>query len=468
MNEEFLKVALPEMDSIYFYAYLIFTFTIALSLVLKSESKYKLELIFLSFFLMSGSISGALTFKIPGISFFEIQPDRFLFLLFSFFIFRNIFFPKAGIRLLYGWAVPWFKILIYLYAILVVASQVFHASDIGVAEVITNTVYAANILIVMYCVRTMLDQETMRIIGTSIVIGAVLASLAGVIQFLIDPMFLRVGDQRIAFGSTLRSNGVFINEYLNAYFIITALAWVMVTYKEGLLKNCLFGLFTIGIIFAFQRMSWLILSIVFFIYFVWIKNITPARLLALGLTGVGLILTVFLCFRAEIMNSSLVKQRLSEPVNSRAGYYTAAINNVGKKPFFGFGGKNNEVYYYSMLMITHDRDRATGITGDFHSGYFSTMFFYGLPAFLAFVGLVFSSIFFFGRLIRSHLIFSIPFLVALLYGIGNLTNTFLLPEYLCLLFAIHMGIGQRLKEFYNQQGEVHPIFASFQKSDAWA
>ena len=99
MNQEFLEVALIQMDSIYFYAYLGLTFLIALRLVLKSNSKYKLELLFLSFFLMSGSISDELTFALPGISFFEIQPDRFIFFLFSFFIFRNLAFPKEEIQL---------------------------------------------------------------------------------------------------------------------------------------------------------------------------------------------------------------------------------------------------------------------------------------------------------------------------------------------------------------------------------
>jgi len=302
----------------------------------------------------------------------------------------------------------------------------------------------------------------------SIVIGAVLASFTGLIQFFIDPMFLRVGDQRLAFGSTIRSNGIFINEYLNAYFLITAMTWVMVTYKNGLLKNGLLALFTLGVLFSFQRMSWLILTIVVFIYIVFIQRVAIGKLIALGLTGIAVLITIFLFFRADIMNSTLVKQRLSEPINSRGGYYATAIGNVGKKPMFGFGGKNNETYYYAMLLITHDRDRATGITGDFHSGYFSTMFFYGLPAFLAFIGIVLSSIFYFGKLLNKNLIFSIPFLVALLYGIGNLTNTFLLDAYLCLLFAIHMGIGQKLKELYHQSEGDHSIFKLFNKISSWA
>ena len=466
MHSEFLEVELPTMDSMYFYAYLGLAFMISWRLVMKSQSKYKPELLFLSFFLVSGSINEILTFKIPGISFFEIQPDRFLFFMFLFFIFRNLLFPKKEIQLSFGWSMPWFKILLYIYALLIISSQVFHVYNIGLAEVITNTVYAVNVLIVMYCVRVMTNEETIRIIGTALVIGAVLASLTSLTQFLVDSMFLRVGDQRIAFGTTLRSNGIFVNEYLNAYFLITAISWVLVTYKDGYIKIILLALFASGIICSFQRMSWLILFLVSGIYLVWIRRVPVGKLLLSGLVALAMILTVFLFFRTEIMNSSLVRQRLSEPVNSRAGYYNTAIDNVGKKPFFGFGGKNNETYYYSMLMITHDRDRATGLTGDFHSGYFSTMFFYGLPAFLAFIGFIVAAILFFGKLLKKNLIFSIPFLVALLYGVGNLTNTFLFPEYLCLLFAIHMGLGQKLRELYLDSRGSHPLFTAINTNNS--
>jgi O-antigen ligase len=468
MSSEFLEVALPEMDSIYFYGYLGLTFMIALWLVLKSQSKYKFELFFLSFFLMSGSISDMLTFKIPGVSFFEIQPDRFLFFLFGFFLMRNLLFPKQEIQLPIGWSVPWFKIFIYLYALLVISSQVFHVNENGMSEMITNIVYVFNFLLIMYCVRVMVDEETMRIIGSALIIGAIFASISSIVQFLIDPMFLRVGDQRIAFGTTLRSNGLFINEYLNAYFVITALAWVLITYKDGFIKYLLYGIFTLGVICAFQRMSWLILSIVTFIYFTQIKKISFSRLMAVGLAGLSIIIIIVIFFRADIMNSSLVKQRLSEPIDSRAGYYTTALTNVGKKPIFGFGGKNNDVYYYSMLLITHNRDRATGVAGDFHSGYFSTMFYYGIIAFLAFIGIVVTSISYFGNLLKTHLIFSIPFLVTLLYGVGNLTNTFLFPEYLSLLLAIHLGIGQKLKEIYIDTKGEHPLFNSTIRFNSWA
>ncbi len=467
MEQEFLAVALPEMAGIYFNAFLLFVACIAGYLIYRSNTPFKLELFFLSFFLLGGNIHDKLTFALPGVSFFEIQPDRFLFLLFSFFLFRQLLFPRKDVALSFGWNVPWFKILFYLYAILVISSQIYHVNQIGAPELITNAVYAFNALLIMYCVRIMASKETLRIIGTSLIIGAIITSLVALVQFTVDPMFLRTGDQRIAFGSTIRSNGIFSNEYLHAYYLIITISWVLVTFRNGWQKNALYLLFSLGVICSFQRMSWLILSLVSVIYFTQIERVAWSKLILTGLTGVALAIVVFLSFRYEIMNSTLVRQRLSEPVNSRAGYYTTAINNVGKKPMFGFGGKKNETYYYSMLRITHDRDRATGVTGDFHSGYFSTMFFYGLPAFLAFVGFIVAAIFYFGGMIKSSLIFAIPFLVALLFGVGNLTNTFLFPEYLTLLFAMHMGIGQKLREWYIATNGQHQLLHSSTRTLLW-
>ncbi|MEM6966788.1 MAG: hypothetical protein AAF573_18635, partial [Bacteroidota bacterium] len=108
-------------------------------------------------------------------------------------------------------------------------------------------------------------------------------------------------------------------------------------------------------------------------------------------------------------------------------------------------------YYYSMLRITLNRKRATGEEGDIHSGYYSTLFFYGLPGFVLFVTFVLLTLAYFARLTTHHLFFVIPFIIALLYTVGNLTNTLLFPKYLSVLFAIHIGIGmaaRHMEEFF--------------------
>ena len=62
----------PVVHLQHFYSYFALAAVTALYLVIKSDSKHKLELFFLSFYLLTGNINDILTIKIPGFSFFEI------------------------------------------------------------------------------------------------------------------------------------------------------------------------------------------------------------------------------------------------------------------------------------------------------------------------------------------------------------------------------------------------------------
>jgi hypothetical protein len=146
---------------------------------------------------------------------------------------------------------------------------------------------------------------------------------------------------------------------------------------------------------------------------------------------------------------------MTQHVDGRKGYYTMVFENIADKPIFGFGGKNNDVYYQAMIRITGELNRATGTTGGIHSGYFSTLFYFGIPACFFFSTFILLSIFYFGYLTRYHLFFAIPFVMAIIYCVGSFTNTFLFDRFLAILFAIHIGIGmgaRHMKEFI-----AHPI-----------
>ncbi|MEX0274340.1 MAG: hypothetical protein AB3N16_08185, partial [Flavobacteriaceae bacterium] len=69
------------------------------------------------------------------------------------------------------------------------------------------------------------------------------------------------------------------------------------------------------------------------------------------------------------------------------------------------------------------------------------LFLYGIPAFVLFTLFVVLSVAYYAKAYLRNLYFVIPFLVSIIYMIGNLTNTFLFISYLSVLFAIHIGIG---------------------------
>lgn len=436
----------PEVHLQHFYIYFAIAAVIALYLVIKSNSKYKFELFFLSFYLLTGNLNDLLTIVIPGFSLFEIYPIRLLFFLLLFFIVRRTLLTREKYNLSINGKIPWFVIALLGYVILMMISLIVNSPEIGISMVLKRLLGAFSFLVLIISVQLMADKPSYDLIGKSIIIGAVFSSILSIVQFSIDPFFLRIGDDRVAFAGFLRANGIFRTEYFNSYFLITACAWTLITIKNNWRKIALICLFTLGVLLTFQRMSWIILALVIITYLVYIKKIAFEKLLFAGLTSLAIVISLSIFYLQDIKNSSLVKERLSNSVDSRKGYYAMVLDNIGEKPLFGYGGLQNEVYYVNLLRITGNRDRATGKKGDLHSGYFSALFLYGVPAFICFTLFVLLSVFYYSRSITDNLYFVIPFLVGIIYMIGNLTNSFLFLKYISVLYAIHIGIGMGINQ----------------------
>ena len=436
-----------QVDMTYINGYFVIVFILAFYLVYTSTSLYKFELFFLSVFLMTGNINEFLTIKIPGFSLFEIQPARFLFLLFSFFLIRHLLFSRNKMHLKIPSSTPWFLLFLNLYVFTKIFSQFTHLSHLAFGEIILNSISTINFLIIFYAMKIMSGKETFRVLGNAIIIGALFTTMVSLIQIFVDPVFMRIGDFRTAFGDILRANGIFTAENYNSFFLITAIAWVLVTVEKRQLKLGLVFLFSFGIFLTFHRMSYLIIGLILIIYFLWIERIAIHKLVMLGLVGICLLLTTLLVFRSEIVNSAVIQERLSEDAGGRVGYYTMVYENIGFYPIFGYGGRDNQVYYENMLKVTKVQERATGFSGGIHSTYLSTMFYYGIPAFIFFTLFVISSLIYFAKLTRRHLYFAIPFIITIFYAIGSLTNSYLFNRYIAIVFAIHLGLGVGAKQF---------------------
>jgi hypothetical protein len=454
MNDsaQYFGFEMAKVNLEYFYAYFLLAAVIAFFLVYKSKSKYKIELFFMSFYLLTGNINEILTIKIPGFGLFEIQPERFIFLSLLFLVFRKTFLSRNQSHLHFNKKIPWFGVALLGYIIMLVLSVIINISDVGISVSLRRIVGAVTFLVFIISLRVMADKPSYDLIGKSFIVGAVLSSIVSLIQLLRDPYFLRIGGDRIAFGDILRSNGIFSTEYFNSYFLIIAITWTLTTVKNNYLKISLVTLFSLGVLSSFQRMSWLILALVIITYLVYVQKLGLEKLALISLSGLALILSISIFYYQDIMNSSLVKERLTDSVDRRQGYYSMVLDNIGKKPLFGYGGLENEVYYVNIMRITGDRDRASAQSGDLHSGYFSALFLYGIPAFICFVLFVLLSVFYYARLYKENVYFVIPFLVSVLYMIGNLTNTFLFLKYISVLFAIHIGIGMGINQI--REGSV--------------
>ncbi|QCX01663.1 O-antigen ligase family protein [Aggregatimonas sangjinii] len=443
MNDfaDYFEFEMGKVHLSHFYLYFIFAAATALYLIRKSKSKYKWELFFICFYLLTGNINQLLTIKIPGISFFEIQPERFIFLLLSFFILRKSFFKKNRPTDFSNGRVPWFQVMLFAYIFLLIVSIGMNISELDVPDALKTILESFAFLVIIIAFRLMADVPSYKVIGKSMIIGAIVSSTVSLIQLGVNSYFLRIGDFRPAFGDAVRSNGIFNTEYYNAYYLIIAISWALVSIKNKVLRISLVSLFSLGVLSSFQRMSWIILALVLFIYVVYINKIAIQKLALAGLFFLAILLSTSIFYYQDIMNSAVVKERLADSPGGRQGYYTMVIENIGKKPLFGYGGLTNEVYYTNLLRITRDRDRATATTGSIHSGYFSVLFEYGIPALACFSLFVILSVVYYSTRLKDNIYFVVPFLVGIIFMIGNLTNTFLFLSYISLLYAIHIGMG---------------------------
>jgi hypothetical protein len=441
-----------EADLPLWYAYFAIALGITIFLIYKSKPKHPFEIGALLFYLMTGNASRILTVDLGVI---DIQPPRALFLIMSFFLYRQLFWVKEKVFPQSFWRMPWFMVILYCYVIFLIVSQMTHMDQIKPMKIVTNTIENFNFIVIIYALIILIDKKTLALIAKAMVITGVFSCIISFLQIGYHPLFMRLGDHRIAFGSLLRANGLFSAENYNSYFLIVTMIWVLITVHKPILKWGLIGLFICGVLITFHRMSYLIMSIIFAIYFLKLDPIRLDRLIALSLGGATCLLALFVFFQAEIMGSSFVQERMTDHVDGRKGYYTMVFDNIGDKPVFGFGGKKNDVYYQAMIRITGEMNRATGTTGGIHSGYFSTLFYFGIPACFFFSAFVLLTIGYFGYMTRYHLFFAIPLIMAIIYCIGSFTNTFLFDRYLAILFAIHIGVGmgaRHMKEFV-----AHPI-----------
>lgn len=437
-NEYF---AWPNVQIEHFYIYFLFALLIAGYLVYKSKSSYKFEIFCLSFYFLSGNINNLLTLQIPGLTFFEIQPKRFIYLLFAFLIIRKTLFSKNKLTAIRNIKIPAFVYSLFGFVFLLFVSILANSTSVEISEGSKTMLDAFAFIIIIAAIYLMADKPSYEVIGKSFILGGMATSLVSIIQLSMNPYFLRIGEARMAFGNLMRSNGIFTAEYYNAHFLILAMIWVLLTVKNKMLKNSLVILYAFGIFSTFQRMSWIILALVLFTYLILIKKVALQKLLVVGLAMLALVLSLTLVYSKEIMQSSIVEDRLSASIEGRKDYYSMVLENIDKRPIFGFGNYDNEVYYTNMLRITSSRDRATGVAGGVHNGYLAAMFLYGIPTFLCFTLFALLSVLYFLRSLKRHPYMALPLAAGIIFVVGNFTNTFLFLSYLSILYAIHIGIG---------------------------
>lgn len=447
-------------DYVLLYAYFGAAALFCLYLVFKAKVAYKAEIFVLAFYLMTGNLNRLLT---VNLGFFEITPERFLFLTLAFLVIRQIFFTNHRRPFDTEGKLPWFMIMLIGYLLLFSCSQFANVSTLGPTKVVDNIIDTSIFLLLILSLQTIGNQKVYDIFGKVFICVGVITTCVGIIQLLgPDPYFMKAGSPRDAFGDIFRSSGIFAEEHHHSYFLLTAIIWTLIRMKNELLKLVLVSFFILGIFISFHRMSYVLLSLVLLVYFLKLRRLPITHLVLSSLLGMAGILILALLFYRSVMDTTFAQERLTDGPGGRLGYYSMVLNSIGGSPIFGYGGKKNAVYYEYMLEITRNHERAAGTTGGVHNGYLASMFYSGIPASVCFGAFALLTIFYFARLSNYDVFFAIPMLFGICFLVGNMTNSILLPRYIALLYGLQIGLGMNARYQLNltQKGKTPRLVAT--------
>ncbi len=179
-----------DADLPFFYAYFVIAFFIALFLISKAKPKYPFELFVLLFYLMTGNANEILTLDLGVI---DIQPARAIFLVFGWFLFRQIFYSKENPFPQSQWRMPWFQVMLIAYVIMLTASQISHiGGELKPMKVLTNAIENTNFLVVIYALSLMINKKTIELVAKVMIVTSIFSGLIGFAQILYAPLFTRL------------------------------------------------------------------------------------------------------------------------------------------------------------------------------------------------------------------------------------------------------------------------------------
>jgi len=432
------------MNIIYFHIYVVVTFLIAAYLTLKSDSSNKYITFILAYWILAGSVLNTEYFIIDIQSLpFDFQPDRIIFILFSIYLFFTYASGHNNERV--NTENLKFEKYLYLYIFLSIIVSVIHTIGVlSLKDVILNTTKILTFLVIYLVLKGTADREMLKVAGKALLIVCTISSLIGIYQFLIDPFFFRTGSERIAFAGYLRSNGVFSSELIQSYFLIPGIVVVLFAIHNNLSKYSLIALFSLGIIFTFHRMSWIITILTLTLYFIKVKRKNVWQIIAVGVYLVVALTYFSSTFSLNLTNisrSAPVQERfLQKTMSGRISYYTMVLKKIPQSWLIGFGSRKSKAYYYGMLEV--EPSYASGEKGGIHNGYLAIAFYQGIPVVILYTFFIILALYNFWTLAKfKHIFYFIISLEVLKYILLNITNGLPLNSDLGLLLAIFLGTG---------------------------
>lgn len=319
-------------------------------------------------------------------------------------------------------------IVVYMLAVLI--SEIINYDRIGfrtVIQVISDTLV---FVLFYFSIRWFITYKDFNLLLRSIVVFAIISAIVGLIQFLFDPGFLRIGANRWAFDQYTRSNGLFSAEYDQGFFQITSLLICFFIYRNRLLHFMIILVSGTAVLVTMHRLSWAAWGIAFIIIgynelktrkinfaSFYIGSLILIVVFAIGMVRISEI-TFFHALRARIYANTLTV---------RTDYYGFAFDVMRNHPL-GIG-----IYwtaYYSQLAYNKSlpfnyEDYDHPVAYVVHNGFLSAGVLHGVIGLITFM--LFTSgniLFYLGKFRKDGNRFLLPFGMSIIFLMYNLTQDF--------------------------------------------
>jgi hypothetical protein len=401
---------------------------------------------------------------------FDLQPLRILFLFSATFLIVDPFlkqYKRPNVSQFSVKVVPNYEKYLFIYLILVIVSLFANANLFTNSELFVSITTVLSFIAVYFAVKRASNEGFINVIKHAIILVGIISSIIAILQFVVDQSFFRANSDfsRTAFGGFIRSTGVFGDDYIHAYMVISAIIWTYFTIPTSTKKYILLGLFITGVFFGFMRMGYVVTTFFFAHAILYASNASgKLKVLVVTLATIASIFLAFGVLSSGILESDIAQDRMMDEgtMELRFKLYKEGIETTFSDfsaILFGFGNESSQAYYDAIYRATDGHlGWATGETGGWHNLFIEILFFNGLPAavlLFTFLIAMVKYFYYLTKLTDNHL-YSIPFYLALCYLISNLT----LGLGLEVSHAIVLGISAALMTGNRVQQVKQEVHAS--------
>jgi len=343
--------------------------------------------------------------------------------------------------------------ILYAYLGISILFYVIHGyflQDINFSKALYFIQIYISAILIFIGVKTLIDKELLRAIMKMTLFMSVLSSIIGIIQFFIDPHFLKFGPIHVAIPGYGRTSGIFRQPFDNGIFVIMGIFLSYFYIKNKQTKLFVILLLSLNLVLTFSRGLWIAFIFVFLYHlsYFYSKKLKRALIYTIIIASI-----VFVTAGTIIINSSVFQSRafteriFQDTVTIRFAYYFKMIKTIPDRWLIGYGDvENNPVYFSNMADLEQSFQWALGKMGGVHNLILEELFLRGIPLTIIFLLYFFALFRFCSR--ESYKQFNYFYLIPCYYAFayiiyfqsvsGFLTST---SGFLCVFFtALAAGV----------------------------